>query len=265
VGNVAEEVPGSFDDVEEEFHAFLDESLGPQGPESLYDLVTALAVPAGAFVVDVGCGRGQASLQLAARFGYRVLGIDPTPRQPRPGEDAGIDDVARDLVQFAQGKAEAIPAEDASVDLLWCRESLMFADLAAAAAEFNRVLRPGGHVLAYQVLRGPELSDVEAEALTRAEGGRFMRPDDLDEALTGAGLVIHTRVDYSSEWGERAQEREGTAGKRLLYAARLRRDPQRYITRFGQSNYDIMLMDCLWHVYRLIGKLAGYACVATRP
>ena len=86
----------------------------------------------------------------------------------------------------------------------------------------------------------------------------------LDDALGEAGLRVEERVDYSSEWGERAQERDGTGGRRLLYAARLLREPDRYIAQFGQQNYDIMLGDCLWHVYRMLGKLAGYGCIFTK-
>lgn len=38
--------------------------------------------------------------------------------------------------------------------------------------------------------------------------------------------------------------------------AGLLRDPQRYTSQVGQEHYDIMLGDCLWHVYRMIGKLS---------
>jgi hypothetical protein len=41
-------------------------------------------------------------------------------------------------------------------------------------------------------------------------------------------------------------------------------DDQRFIDRFGEANYRIMLGDCLWHVYRMIGKLYGVAFVFTR-
>jgi hypothetical protein len=37
--------------------------------------------------------------------------------------------------------------------------------------------------------------------------------------------------------------------------ARLLRQPDRYIERFGRQNYDIAVADYLWHVYRMIGKL----------
>lgn len=33
--------------------------------------------------------------------------------------------------------------------------------------------------------------------------------------------------------------------------------PERYVAQFGQAAYDIMLADGLWHVYPMIGKIAG--------
>jgi hypothetical protein len=60
-----------------------------------------------------------------------------------------------------------------------------------------------------------------------------------------------------SEWGEFDQESTGKPARKLLHAARLLRDPDRYVKQFGQENYDIALGDCLWHLYRLIGKTSG--------
>lgn len=65
--------------------------------------------------------------------------------------------------------------------------------------------------------------------------------------------------------GEHAQERDGIPGQRFLYAFRLLRDPDRYISRFGQQNYDIGSATANWRVYRLLGKFAGYACTFTKP
>jgi hypothetical protein len=118
--------------------------------------------------------------------------------------------------------------------------------------------------LIYLVLDGPLMGGAEADHFARLMHGRSLRPDEIEEAIERAGLAIDERIDYQGEWGERSQEREGTPGQRLLFASRLLREPDRYIRRFGQDNYDIMLGDCLWHVYRLIGKLTGYACTFTR-
>ena len=72
-------------------------------------------------------------------------------------------------------------------------------------------------------------------------------------------------VVLGSEWGEHAEESEGKPGKRLLWAARLLREPERYVEQFGRENYEIMLGDCLWHVYAMIGKLERRVYALTRP
>jgi hypothetical protein len=56
-----------------------------------------------------------------------------------------------------------------------------------------------------------------------------------------------------------------TRSRHLLHAARLLRDPERYVARFGKQNYDIKLGDCLWHVYRTIGKLSSRAYLFSAP
>ena len=136
----------------------------------------------------------------------------------------------------------------------------MFTDLRKAAGEFARVLRPGGRGLVYLVLTGPRMDDREAEEFHARGRVRSLRPTDIDQGLTEAGLGIDERVDFQGEGGERRQEETGEPGRRLLYASRLLRQPDRYLQEFGRDNYDIMLSNCLWHVYRLIGKLTGYAC-----
>jgi SAM-dependent methyltransferase len=252
-----------FDDIESEFHAALDESLDPRGPDSLFDLVAGLGLLPSSRVVDVGCGRGRQAIELARRFGFEVLGIDPVDRY----QEAAIQTAApaTGSVAFQEGTAESIPRDPSSVDLIFCRESLMWADLDAAISEFWRVLHSGGRGLIYLVLTGPAMTGEEAVELWEPLAPSILRSSDIEHALTRAGFVIDDRVDYGSEWGERAQEREGTAGRRLLYAARLLRQPSRYIDRFGQANYEIMLSDCRWHVYRMLGKLVGYACTFTKP
>ncbi len=62
--------------------------------------------------------------------------------------------------------------------------------------------------------------------------------------------------NLAAEWGEWAEEHADQGTRHLLHAARLLRAPERYIAQFGQAAYDIKLGDCLWHIYRMIGKLS---------
>src|SRR5436309_412342 len=75
-----EESYDAFPRIEEAFHAALDVSLQPRGPELLYDLVEDLGLPPRSAAVDVGCGEGKRTAHLAERFGFTVTGIDPVAR-----------------------------------------------------------------------------------------------------------------------------------------------------------------------------------------
>ena len=249
-----------FPRIEAEFQAFLDESLNPRGPDFLNDIVESLGLPPGASVLDLGCGEGGHSIRLARDFGFTVLGIDPIQRNIDVANE-GLTDAAKDgphlreRVRFDLGSAEAMPARDASVDLIWCKEVLMFAALDAAFAECRRVLRPGGRMLIYQVFRTDRLEPLEAEMMFPAVA--TMRNEQVEEAFKAAGFVVDEHIELTSEGGEFLEEDSGATGRRLLHAARLLRDPDRYIARFGRTAYDIMLADCFWHVYRMIGKLSA--------
>ncbi len=251
----------AFPRIEEEFQAVLDSSLHPRGPDLLYDLVAALDLSAGAAAVDVGCGEGAHTLQLAERFGFTVTGVDPVARHLELANEQLTSVAARapeigSRVRFVPGAAEALPIADGSADLIWCRDVLVHvADLPRTYVEFCRILRDGGHVLVYQMFAGDRLEPREADSFWKTMG---VVPTSADPANTGAaiaaaGLRIADRIEL--DWGEWAEERTGKSSRKLLHAARLLRDPQRYVVQFGQSAYDIMLGDCLWHVYGMIGKL----------
>jgi hypothetical protein len=79
----------------------------------------------------------------------------------------------------------------------------------------------------------------------------------VEAAFLRRGFRIEQTHDLDGEFGEYAAETTGEPGRRRLHAARLLRDPEHYIARFGRTNYEIMLGDCFWHIYRMIGKLGS--------
>jgi SAM-dependent methyltransferase len=249
--------------IEESFEAALEESLHPRGPELLYDLVRDLGLVPGSHAVDVGCGEGKHSLELAARFQLTVSGFDPVARHIELARSAlaalaALDPEVGRRVRFRLGAAEALPLENGSVDLIWCRDVLVHvADLDQAYAEFARVLRANGRALVYQTFGTGRLEPREAEWLWTTMGVVATSADQArtDAAIAAAGLRIDDCIALGSEWGEWAEEQAGKTGRRLLHASRLLRDPQRYTAQFGPRAYEIMLGDCLWHVYGMIGKL----------
>ena len=90
-------------------------------------------------------------------------------------------------------------------------------------------------------------------------------PAQTEAAIAAAGLRIDQCMAIGTEWGEWADERHGHGSRKLLHASRLQRDPARYIERFGPAAYDMMLGDCLWHIYALIGKLTRRVYILSSP
>ena len=106
-------------------------------------LLDAIGPVDGLRVLELGCGHGDLTLQLLER-GAEVLAIDLS---------SGMADVTRERARrFCPAAAAAVRAapveqtgvEDAAVDLVTGKWILHHVDLAAAASEVHRVLRPGG-------------------------------------------------------------------------------------------------------------------------
>jgi hypothetical protein len=106
---------------------------------------------AGSDVLDVGCGQGGLTRELAA-LGARVTGIEVSEEQlavARAADDGAL------ATRYLVGRAEAIPLPDESFDLVVFRASLHHVapeQMSAALREAARVLRPGGLVYAAEPL-----------------------------------------------------------------------------------------------------------------
>jgi arsenite methyltransferase len=118
-------------------------------------------LPAGAVVVDVGCGAGTDLLIAAGRVGAsgRAIGVDMTEAM-LVRLRAGAAACGYGHVEGRLGDATALPVEDASVDRVISNGVLnLVPDKARAIAEIHRVLRPGGRVQIADITVGIELSE----------------------------------------------------------------------------------------------------------
>ena len=146
----------------------------PEYPEALFDAI-AVRVPGPANVWEPGCGSGQATRGLAARFAH-VHASDPSARQIaqhwavdcRAGRDPplahGVDearpaatapraqwrvDDCVSNVTLQVGPAERTTLPDASVQLVAVAQALHWFDRERFFSECDRVLTPGGVLAAW--------------------------------------------------------------------------------------------------------------------
>ena len=172
-------------------------------------LADAAGVRAGLKVVDVGCGPGGLTHELAGRVGADdVAAIDPAPqfvaavRERYPGVDA------------REGVAEALPWADGAFDAaLSCLVIAFMADPDRGVREMARVTRPGGTVaICMWDLAGDGMEMLHrfwtaARRLASGEVGERgragTREGDIGERMRRAGLAdvvdgtLEARVEYT--------------------------------------------------------------------
>ena len=129
-------------------------------------------------------------------------------------------------------------------------------DLAGALAECRRVLMDGGAMVIHDVFATPLLEPKES---ARLYANLAQVPERLDSELfertdEKAGFAIKVIDRVASEWLETLLEGED-GKKRLLQAARLHREKDRFVEEMGVIPYRVVQGDNLWTIYRMIGKL----------
>ena len=154
----------------------------------------------GETVLDLGSGAGLDVFRAAQAVGPagRAIGVDMTPAMLERARD-GAAKLGLTHVEFREGLIEALPVEDASVDVVLsnCVVNLS-QDKAAVFGEAFRVLRPGGRLAISDVLRnGPRLTVASEEGWCACVDGA--EPPERYRALLRAAGFADIAVEAPPE------------------------------------------------------------------
>jgi ubiquinone/menaquinone biosynthesis C-methylase UbiE len=139
-------------------------------PEVL-DFITGL--PAGGFVLDVGCGHGRHARPLALT-GQSVVGIDISRNLLSIGKRAASSSPSFHAIEWLGAEATSLPLADATFDAALCIAVLHHLstrrDRLLALTEMRRVLRPGSPAFL-------SVWSLDDPYLEKTLGGRPKKPD----------------------------------------------------------------------------------------
>lgn len=243
-----------------EVYEKLDQSLNPRPPEMLYDFVERFNLPTNSAALDVGCGKGNHTCELARSFNFQAKGIDPVDGNLETARNAAMKQGLAAQVTFSKGSMESIPFEDASFDLVWCRDMLAHVqDLQQGFSECGRVLKPNGYMIVFTTYATERMESKEAMRLYDALGmvAANLSPSYVENCFGNAGLQILSREVIGSELMQFYEERDGRCTRELMRLARMMSAKEKFVTELGEANYQVTSALYHWVVYQLIGKLSS--------
>ena len=165
----------------------LSDSLLPW--DGIAEVVDLLGLPVPATLVDLACGRGGYGLEVAARTGASLIGVDFSVEAIR--QASGYAESLGRRASFVIADIAATRLPTASVDGVMCIDAVhIVSDTAAVFAELRRILRPGGRA----VVSSWEARDRDNDALPG-----WVRRVDCASWFAAAGFTDIT-VDERPLW-----------------------------------------------------------------
>jgi ubiquinone/menaquinone biosynthesis C-methylase UbiE len=192
-----------------------------------------LARCGGGRALDLGCGAGRNAVPLARR-GWDVVGIDSS----RPMLDAAAkrshDEGLADRIEWVLAPMDALPADDASFDLVVAHGIW---NLARSGAEFRkalgeaaRVAKPGAGLFVFTFSRNtfpPQTDPVRGEnfVFTQFSGQPqcFLTAEQLVSELGAAGFAPEPAVPLT-EYNRPAPDTLRSGSPPVIYEAAFRRE-----------------------------------------
>lgn len=96
-------------------------------------------------VLDIGAGYGGAARYLAETFGCSVTALNLSEKENERDREINRERGLADKITVVDGSFEAIPAADASFDVVWSQDAILHSgNREKVLAEVARVLKPGG-------------------------------------------------------------------------------------------------------------------------
>ena len=205
--------------------------MAPGGPGNVAMLLKDTS-PNGKRILDIGCGIGGPSLEMASTFDATVTGIDlEAPLIARAARDArmrGLDDRCR----FQTVSIGPLPFDDESFDIVVSSGAItQTSNKTNLFAEIRRVLSPGGHLSCYEWMRSDKDYSDNMMEWFKLEGLTYdlKTLEGYGERLIAAGFNDVTTTD-ASDWYRREARREYELIKGGLYA--------RMVELLGQVDAD---------------------------
>ena len=152
--------------------------------------------------MDLGCGTGRFSEILAAEFGARIIGFDPSESMI----DQARQKPATGMIEFERAWAHELPLANGCVDLVFMSQVYHhLPEPIAAARECRRILRAGGYLCVRTATRQNDVVIPRFFPRVRAMlDADLPSGDDISSTFVTAGFITKhhaiVRETVAADW-----------------------------------------------------------------
>jgi len=149
--------------------------------------LAALKLKTGELVLDIGCGVGFLTHEMALQVGKsgKVIGLDKNPEMISHARKRceGLQQA-----EFSKGDAGKLPVDDQTLDAVSCTQVLLYVkDVPNVLAEMQRILKPGGRLVIVETdWRGVVLNNAD-DSLTNKIFSAW------DNSVPSPNLPVHLK------------------------------------------------------------------------
>lgn len=174
------------------------EPLLPAQLRAKRHMAEAASLQRGQIVVEAACGVGSTARYLAEHCGVRVCATNIAEAQIAEARDLTERAHLSDLVDFRYADYHELPFPDASFDVWWCQEALLYSvDKRRVLEEAIRVVRPGGRLIMSDLLLDERVVGAEREDFTAKLKAPAIWPiERWDELLRELPVAVLERRDW---------------------------------------------------------------------
>jgi sarcosine/dimethylglycine N-methyltransferase len=163
-------------------------------------MAKAAAFKPGQKVIEAACGVGSTARYLAKNNDVRVQATNIAEMQLTEGRELTEQAGLSPLIDFSYADYHELPFPDASFDVWWCQEALLYSiDKRRVFDEAMRVVRPGGHLIMSDLLLHDSVTGPDRDRFT----GILKAPNmwsirQWDELIGRLPVTILERRDWAS-------------------------------------------------------------------